>query len=127
MKSVLSIFLICYFSFAAIVPRMDFDRLATIPNLVGHFIDHDKGDSNLSVIEFINVHYYGDKSEKPSDGHELPFQEHDCSLSGYLYASFLSDLTGSLLAGFPPATFLDSYSFHFTSKHTSDIWQPPRA
>lgn len=126
MKSFLSIFLICYFSLAALVPRMDFDRLNTIPDLVAHFLDHESSDDNLDFIEFLYDHY-GSESEKPADGHELPFQGHDCCVTCHTFASFLPDITGSLASELPPADLQDTYTFHFTSKHISDIWQPPRA
>ena len=126
MKSFLSIFLICYFSLAALVPRMDFDQINTIPDLIAHFFDHEEDGESRSFVKFLDDHY-GNESEKPADGHELPFQEHDCCVACLNVASFLPDITRSLASELPPTDLLDTYTFHFTSKHISDIWQPPRA
>src|SRR5690625_5629540 len=80
MKSFLSIFLICYFSLAALVPRMDFDQINTIPDLIAHFFDHEEDGESRSFVKFLDDHY-GSESEKPTDGHELPFQKHDCTVT----------------------------------------------
>lgn len=125
MKSTVSIFLLCYFSLAAFVPRMDFDRLYQIPDLAAHFFEHEGPDDSLDFIEFINIHY-GQESEEPTDGHELPFQEHDCCISCHTFASFSLE-AGRLDFEAPIEKLKDSYISHFTSKHIADIWQPPRA
>src|SRR5699024_7970858 len=125
MKSFLSIFLICYFSLAALVPRMDFDRLNTIPDLVAHFLDHEDSDDSPDLIEFVKLHY-GRESEKPADGHELPFQKHDCCVSCCSFASFLPGIY-DLASVSTYAVLKSGYSFPFTSKHISDIWLSPTA
>jgi|SRR5690625_2707660 len=126
MKSFVSIFLLCYFSLAAFVPQMDIDRLHQLPNFVAHFFEHqeESGDDDLGFIEFINIHY-GQESQQPSDGHELPFKKHDCSISSHTFVTFSP---GSEPASEIPSTELkESYSFQFTSQHIFDIWHPPRA
>lgn len=125
MKRSISIFLLCYFMLAAFVPRMDFDRLYQIPDLAAHFFEHQTTESTVSFADFIHEHY-GDNSEKPTDGHELPFQKHDCSVVGSTVASLLAPVP-ALAFDFPSTPLISTHSLHFSSLHLFDIWQPPRA
>lgn len=114
---------------AAMVPRMDMDRLQQIPDLIAHFVEHqDTQGENKSVdfIDFINQHY-GNSNAEPTDGHNLPFHGHDCNVISYLFASFISGLTGQVLYNPFSTAVTDTYTFHLTPQQLSDIWQPPRA
>jgi hypothetical protein len=125
MKKYVSIFLLCLFSLAAFVPRMDLDRLYEIPDLAAHFLEHKASDNNTNFIDFIHNHY-GKDSQQPSDGHELPFQKHDCSMIGGTVASFLSQ-ADNFFFNFPSISIRTTYTQYFPSLFLSDIWQPPRA
>src|SRR5699024_983479 len=119
MKSCVTIFLLCYFLLSALVPRMDFDWLYQIPDFAAHFFEHkEDGNDDLGFIEFINIHY-GQESKEPADGHELPFQKHNCNIHSITFASFLFN-SNSFVLNTQFQELNDTYSLSFTSLHLSD-------
>src|SRR5690625_6371458 len=94
---------------------MDFDQINTIPDLIAHFFDHEEDGESRSFVKFLDDHY-GSESEKPTDGHELPFQKHDCTVTCHTVASFLPDITRSNgMASNSAVVFLRS------EEHTSEL------
>lgn len=56
---------------------LSFDQLMKLPVLVMHYIEHRAQDGNLSVVEFLSMHYCG-KDDNDGDqerDNQLPFKK----------------------------------------------------
>jgi hypothetical protein len=124
-KKCLSIFLVATYLLAG----TQFTELIKIPVLVGHYIEHWE-EGKLSFYEFIKIHY--SNSENHHESHEsdskLPFKTYQCSSTFAVFpAPFFQEIQKKDRTGFPEKRNKGfSYSFFYSSKFHSSIWQPPR-
>ncbi|WP_147320002.1 hypothetical protein [Chitinophaga silvisoli] len=56
---------------------ISFDQLLKLPVLVMHYIEHRAQDGNLSVMQFLSMHYWGhDNNDNDQDrDDQLPFKK----------------------------------------------------
>lgn len=124
-KKCLSIFLLAIYLLAG----TQFTELIKIPVLVGHYIEH-REEGKLSFYEFLNIHY--GSSEDHHASHEsdpkLPFKTYQCSSTFAVFpAPCFQEMQKQALIAFPDienSGFF--YSFFYSSKFHSSIWEPPR-
>ena len=104
-------------------------QLLKLPLLVEHYLEHKKEKNDMSIWEFLHIHYaqrivYDKDYEKDM---KLPFKSHnDCS-----------DLLGSVSAAPPVPVYKIYFSptfqqvpifvgSYFYTEFPDSIWQPPR-
>ena len=98
--------------------------------MVQHFMEHKEKDENLTLREFLCIHYQD--SDVPDDDHEkdmkLPFKSHtsNCSCSIVFYPLLQEFKIKPLIKYRRHKQTLFSYSFFYSSNFHSFIWQPPK-
>lgn len=70
-KALLCLFALILFSNGRIV------ELAKLPMLAEHYADHQSNQKDLSFIEFLGMHYWGDDADDTDNDidHQLPFND----------------------------------------------------
>ena len=131
MKNILAISLLSIFLFSTIVSSTIWGDMAKINNLIEHYKEHKKVDSNTSFWSFIDLHYGKDfqKHQTAHDHSKLPLKNTTPSV----FAFIISDLDN------PPFSIsasciesrtqqeLPHFYKRFVSQNLTDIWQPPRS
>jgi hypothetical protein len=117
--------------FIYLISLTELSQLVKLPILVEHFIEHKEKNSNLSLWEFLNMHY------AQSDDHDgdrdkdmkLPFKSHDGCINTTIVA--LPSTNIGTLSEKPICIEKKAYSIYtenfLSSSHLSSIWQPPKA
>lgn len=117
--------------FIYLISLTELSQLVKLPILVEHFIEHKEKNSNLSLWEFLNMHY------AQSDDHDgdrdkdmkLPFKSHDGCINTTIVA--LPSTNIGTLSAKPICIEKKAYSIYtenfLSSSHLSSIWQPPKA
>lgn len=102
-----------------------------MPLLVKHFIEHREKDKNLSLWNFLNMHYAGNdaKDADYDEDMKLPFKSHNgCVTSfiiGFLPANNM-ELIAKPVYGEDKA-YSDYVEKFLTPTYLSSIWQPPKS
>ena len=113
-----------------VVSLTEVHQLIKLPLLVQHFIEHKEKDTELSLWQFLNMHYAqtDDHDGDAEKDMKLPFKSHDGCI-------------GSLIVAFVPSNFegIVEKPFYVTSNvyltytdkfiqpaYLSSIWQPPK-
>ncbi len=125
MKQVLSISLAFYFLLAGLMPNMDFHELGKIPDLVAHYTEHSQSEGEMNFLKFIAFHY-GKQSHAPTDGHNLPFQDHACCMGFHSFTTLAEPFIFYGIPVYSHQEFSDTYSFPFTYQFALSFWQPPQ-
>lgn len=103
-------------------------QLTKLPTLVEHFAEHRAANMDLSLYEFINIHYSKESKHHDDTDEKLPFKSHDhcvnTSVAYVLTKTFPEviikpDFESIKEFSIPKGCFL-------TSNHVSAIWQPPK-
>lgn len=127
MKSSLSILLLSLY----LVSATEFYQLLKLPILVEHYREHKREKSDLSVWEFLRIHYASgiDYDKDYEKDMKLPFKTHnDCA--DQLVA--FSAPSATLLPPLPRYYFIAiqriavSEMDFICATFLSSIWQPPR-
>ncbi len=123
----MSIFLLS----AYLISATELNQLMKIPQFIEHFIVHKGKDSQMSLSEFIEMHYVqsDDKDADHDEDMKLPFKTHNICANG-IGISFVPDSFIDL--SFKPTSSEEkSYSNYkvkfLTSSYLSSIWQPPKS
>lgn len=103
-------------------------ELIKLPLMVEHYMEHKERNSNLTIFEFLCIHYQG--QDVPDADYDkdmkLPFKS---------YTSICSVVFFPLIQEYKPIQKISStykkqnlytYSFSYSSIYHSSIWQPPR-
>lgn len=127
MKKSISIFLLTIY----LISLTELNQLVKLPVLIEHFIEHKQKNTDLSLLEFLDMHYaHGDVKDADYDKDmKLPFKSYDGCISISTIA-FIPN-TFEYLDAKPVFTECKSY-FFFTEKfleasYLSSIWQPPKS
>jgi hypothetical protein len=102
-----------------------------VPLFVKHFIEHKTKDHQLTLLEFIEMHYASTdvKDTDYDEDMKLPFKTHN-SCVGITSISFIPNSFADLLI--KPILSEENSYFNYqerflTSSCPSSIWQPPKA
>lgn len=103
-------------------------ELIKLPLLVEHYMEHKQQNSNLTILNFLHIHYQAqhvfdadyDKDMK------LPFKSHT-PISSVVFYPLIQEYKTIQKVDFKyKKEFLYTYSFSYSSISLSSIWQPPR-
>lgn len=103
-------------------------QLFKVPQLVAHFIHHQKEDGSISFLDFLVMHYNESDETADDQQHEkLPFKSHCTAITHIIVAE---------VANFNEYTSIEPFTFKkttmnykevfYTSRLTESIWQPPK-
>jgi hypothetical protein len=117
----LSLYLLC---------GTEFRELGKLGAFVTHYFEHKENNKDLTLIEFIEIHY-SQSNSKYNDydkDMKLPFKSHNCSSHQAAESSYLSSINYYIQE---PIFIIESLRIsrenaYLPSSYLSDIWQPPR-
>ncbi|MDI1233072.1 MAG: hypothetical protein PSX81_02190 [bacterium] len=114
--------------FAITFSNTELHQLLKIPQLVSHFVQHKKVDSQISFIDFLTMHYNDSENEISDKQHDnLPFKSH-CTI---VFHSIIAEVvnTGNSIeidSFFLIKGTINYKEAFYTSRLTESIWQPPK-
>ena len=106
---------------ASFLPNRDANEMSKIPMLVRHFAEHQQQDPQISVLDFISLHFQDEKHTK------LPFQhDYNGSVMNVVCTFPLKfELKKPLFLLTETDIAVSEENLFFTSP-SFDIWQPPK-
>ncbi|MBP1651479.1 MAG: hypothetical protein H6Q26_1636 [Bacteroidetes bacterium] len=109
---------------------LSFDQLMKLPVLVMHYIEHRAQDGNLSVVEFLSMHYLG---EDVNDGdqerdNQLPFKKVSTTTVHQVFIPF-AKITNLKVQAVTNITikYPELDDDRLPNPATSALFRPPRA
>jgi hypothetical protein len=108
--------------------QTELHQLLKLPVLVQHFIEHRAENKDISIADFIILHYFsGNPRDKDYERDmQLPFKTSDCTALAAV--AVIPSQPVSIIQ--PEAVINTSYpAINNNCSHcsrTSDIWQPPK-
>jgi hypothetical protein len=107
-------------------------QLLKLPILIEHFMEHQEQNKNITLIEFLCLHYAnGDVRDADYEKDmKLPFKTHSNNCSANIIAVVAN---ATIKINFPVKSnfaelrvLIFSKEIAFSSLYLSNIWQPPR-
>ncbi len=126
MKKLVSILFLSIY----LISTTELHQLSKLPLLIEHFGEHKKKNSELTFLDFLNIHYSGE-TKKDAD-HEkdmqLPFKSHDGCATTFIAANVPPTLSNLVLKEFSESiiSFSSLEDCYLSSSYLSSIWQPPK-
>jgi hypothetical protein len=126
MRQCTAIFLLSIFLFS----NTEIRELGKIGAFVGHFQEHRAINPDISLLEFIHLHYFNGNvhDEDYARDMQLPFKVIDCAAPTFVCTI---PLAAELILAPVPAEAKSSIrpadQSSFLSSYPSDIWQPPKS
>lgn len=102
-------------------------ELIKLGNLYQHFMEHQKEGSDISLAQFIRLHYFDEKHEAsdPKNHESLPLQH-----TGHIMTMVFQAPAEAIHIGYTDAESMVSYTLRndqsFTAGNPAAIFQPPR-
>ena len=126
MKRILTILLLTIYLFST----TELSQLLKLPLLIDHFIDHKEENKDVTIWEYLYMHYALDKdnSTDSNTDKKLPFKSHDS------FITVISNIYTPLFSEFiitKPINLVEKNTLKITEcfilpSVLSNIWQPPR-
>jgi hypothetical protein len=133
MRSSLVNILLFVFMYQALVPAALKHELVHLPNLVQHYWEHKSEQPEITIREFVQLHYGGQFAQHQSDhDHQnLPGKHQHTQFNFYLVHSDVELVAMHPLSVFSfslPLRYKDVFSAHATLSpvFSCKIWQPPK-
>lgn len=104
-------------------------QLLKLPNLIHHYFEHEKKDSSISFVDFLNIHYnknINHSDNKNEHGH-LPFKSacsHSVNTVFHLQTQSLVFIRKVVLI--PSKIIIFFCQQFYTSHDLACIWLPPK-
>lgn len=127
MKKLIAIFFLSVY----LISLTELNQLVKIPVLIEHFIEHKEKNTELSIWQFLDMHYaHDDVNDKDYDRDmQLPFKSHDGCISSLMPVFVPVSFTTNLPKAIPSEK--NEYSVYteqfLNSAFLSSIWQPPKS
>lgn len=112
-----------------IVPHVYIIQCFKIPSFIHHFYHHKQETTNL--IEFITLHYFGDRqhSKNKEDHHRLPFHDnHQSEYCSHYSVIGILDIVNLNISEptFVAITIKNNLNQNLYFKFILSFWQPPK-
>lgn len=108
---------------------MDLHDLAKLPKLVEHYQEHLKKSPEVSLLDFLNLHYGSEAERHDREEHQkhtsLPFKSSDCTFTHTVIVLPIFK-TLEITSNISEVTYSNFYHSAFSSSFSHSIWQPPR-
>ena len=108
---------------------MDLHDLAKLPRLLEHYQEHRKKSSDVSFLDFLNLHYGSEAERHDKEEHQkhtsLPFKSPDCTFTHTVIVlpQFNAPEIIQLVS---EVTYANFYHSIFSPEFSQSIWQPPK-
>lgn len=120
-----------YLFILSLAPNFEGHELLKLPTLVMHFIEHKSENKNITISEFIRIHYLqGNAMDKDRDRDmQLPFKSAGTCLPATSFAFVTHAIPEFSFQSFPVVMNIISVTeVTFQSfQSLCNIWQPPKA
>lgn len=125
LKNLLAILLL----FSYLFSTTEFYQLLKIPVLAAHYIEHKHDSSNITLVQFLKIHYLVNSKDADYERDmQLPFKTQDMHLTGAF--SVFVPLADEITIDHPVASIRMSSCLvqtrFISALQLADIWQPPR-
>lgn len=113
--------------FIYVISFTELHQFLKMPLLVKHFVEHRQLTNDLTIFEFLSLHYNSEAAHDPDDM-ELPFKDfgHCCfAVQTIVMPSTKIELKEDSVS---ESFILHSvaYKKFIPASHLAEIWQPPR-
>ncbi len=119
-----------FFLFVYLFANTELHQLAKVGAFVAHFAEHQKEDKDITLIEFIQIHYFS-RNVMDADYEQdmkLPFKTTDCINFSPTHTLPLPVFFTLQQVFFIESAGLPLYDQSaLPSSRLADIWQPPKA
>lgn len=109
--------------------QTELHQLLKLPTLIQHFTEHRALNHDLSLMEFLAIHYvHPNQNDADHDRDmQLPFKSTDCVQTSLLsfFVPYHHNIVVEIPA-LPSVTYSPVKSEWIPSIHSADIWQPPK-
>ena len=109
------------------INSLSLNELFKIPVLISHFFEHQQRGTDISFIEYLSMHYWGeDINDNDQDRDmQLPFKKVDFSQGSLTL--FVQHSAEFHAVSFPAErTYAIHASTHLISNHLGSLFKPPR-
>lgn len=118
------------FLFVYLFANTELHELAKVGAFVSHFAEHQKENKDITLIEFIKIHYFSGNvmDADYEQDMKLPFKITDCSNFSPTHT-----IPQPVFLALKPVLSIESAGLPLydqsvlPSSHLNDIWQPPKA
>ena len=118
------------FLFVYLFANTELHELAKVGAFVAHFAEHQKENKDITLIEFIKIHYFSGNvvDADYEQDMKLPFKTTDFSNFSPTHT-----IPQPVFLAFQPVLSIESVGLPLydqsalPSSHLNDIWQPPKA
>jgi hypothetical protein len=121
--------LTCLFISLYIIGTTELSQLLKIGYFIEHYIEHKSVNENLSLLEFIDIHYLQPTviDDDYSEDMQLPFKTHnDC----HSYSNYAADIKQEFSITTPLIEYSANHKAYINpnniSQYLDEIFQPPR-
>ncbi|MEO8761145.1 MAG: hypothetical protein ABI388_07520 [Bacteroidia bacterium] len=114
------------------IPLTELNQLVKLPVLIEHFIEHKSKNAELSLWQFLDMHYaHGNVHDDDYDKDmKLPFKTHDTCLGANSVIFVTVNFSCSVSKPLPLSKNIDYLIYNENlapSVQLSSIWQPPKS
>ena len=127
-KSVV-VLILCIFTVESLFPGVDLAEFSRIPELWSHFQKHRQESGEITLLEFIRLHYDDPRHSDvtPADHQKLPFSKtHNHRVPAFQCMLHLINVNPQTVYTCLREIQEVSYCVSFPNKVSSSIWQPPK-
>jgi hypothetical protein len=117
-------------TFVYLFSATELNELWKLPIFISHFIEHRQESPDITLIDFITLHYFsGDVRDADyARDEQLPFRDHNQCLIGTISSIVPSAASITYQSNFLcQVAFAPKTQDGKPSRYQTDIWQPPRA
>jgi len=120
-----------FFLFLYLTSFTEFKEFFKLPILVEHYFEHQESNRNLTLLNFLAIHYNEDNSKFPDfqKDMKLPFKSHENCVNNVVvgcvpHSIFSIDFNlNHFIENVSPSIFKEII---YSSNILSSIWQPPK-
>jgi len=111
-----------------LIGNTELGQLFKLPQLLTHFLQHERLNTQLSFFAFIAMHYAGDDGTKADDDFDkqLPCHNPDHNTINVVYSPMVNELPASDFDFWTDKEYNDLPQAGISSKHVLLILRPPR-
>ena len=127
-KSVV-ILILFIFTVESLFPHIDLSELSRVPDLWSHFQKHRQESSEISLLEFLNLHYNDPQHSNvtPVDHQKLPFSKtHNHRVPAFQCMLHLVNVNPRTDYTCLREIQEVGYCVSYPNKVSGSIWQPPK-
>ena len=127
MKNIIAIFFLSIY----LISLTELHQLIKTPILVEHYQEHKAKNKDLSIIDFLILHYAGDnpKDADYDTDMKLPFKSHDGCLNAMVVVYVPCNSPVDIIKPVPTKVnaYFEYQESFISPTFLSSIWQPPKS